>query len=103
MKNSRFPVSPCPLQCHHLEISPSPFKWEVSGRALRTVSAGGPDQKVTRSEWEQGCALGLQTFTHRSSIPPTSFSLPVLPALILPTTTSVTTTTSNSSNRLSPL
>lgn len=44
------------LHRHHLEMSPSPFKWEVSGRALRTVSVGKPEQKVTGSEQEHRCA-----------------------------------------------
>lgn len=49
MTDNCFPLVLC-FHRHHLEISPSPFKWEVSGRALRTVSAGEPDHKVTGTE-----------------------------------------------------
>ena len=51
---ARGSVRACVLACacwhrRHLEISPSPFKWEVSGRAQRTVSAGSPDQGDRKS------------------------------------------------------
>lgn len=53
----------------HLEIRPSPFKWEVSGRAQRTVGAGEPSRKSPgpaeggrerEKEREQGSALRLR-------------------------------------------
>lgn len=50
-------------------MSPSPFKWEVSGRALRTVSVGEPEQKVTGSERARAPLRSVsRTFTHRFSV-----------------------------------
>lgn len=53
----------CVCKCshsRHLEISPSPFKWEVSCRALGTVRVGNPDKQTeSHREWvsEWVCAL----------------------------------------------
>lgn len=68
----------------HLEISPSPFKWEVSGRALRTVSAGEQSRKSPGpAETEQGCALRLRPIyapQHRPpAAPPPQAATPPLP------------------------
>lgn len=57
----------------HLEISPSPFKWEVSGRAPRTVSVGNPDQQIEShrewlSEWEQRRALRLHNILRTAAV-----------------------------------
>lgn len=67
-------------------------RWLLEGQTRKSPGVNGSRAALSVSK----------TFTHRS-IPPTSFSLPALPALISPTTTSVTTTSSNSSSRLSPL
>lgn len=56
---ARVCVSKC-SHCRHLEISPSPFKWEVSCRALGTVRVGNPDKQTeSHREWvsEWVCAL----------------------------------------------
>lgn len=67
----------------HLEISPSPFKWEVSGRAPRTVGAGEQSRKSPgpaeggreREKQRERERAGLRsascvsaTFTHHSTI-----------------------------------
>lgn len=72
----------CVCKCshsRHLEISPSPFKWEVSCRALGTVRVGNPDKQTeSHREWMSECARSPspKTFTHRSSVPPASHSSP---------------------------
>ena len=69
-------VCVCARACwhrRHLEISPSPFKWEVSGRAPRTVSVGNPDQQIEShrewlSEWEQRRALRLHNILRTAAV-----------------------------------
>lgn len=60
----------------HLEISPSPFKWEVSGRALRTLRVGEQSRESPGpAETEQGCALRLRHLY----APPTQAATPRIP------------------------